>query len=265
MNRHLRLWLVAALIFAAASCSEQQPVEEIKKSVEVVVQTANGPVAGASIKVVDEQSAANALAALAIRADLKGAIPEPEYGKFFQSLAVAPESEVLTTDAAGKAVIQRLRGQYFVVAEGGRNLWLASASETRNRNLTLGAENEGGQRALQLLISNPGINDALVSAARQAFTRAQFDQARALALASGSTIVATEITRGEVSHLLKQAEVAIESKNYEAARADAARANALIPDEPAIRALLDRILAEYGGELRTFAAHSGAVLMGNSS
>ena len=73
------------------------------------MQTANGPVASAAVKVVDEQAAANALIALASRADLKAGIPESEYGQFFQSLSPASETEALTTDAAGKAVIKQLR------------------------------------------------------------------------------------------------------------------------------------------------------------
>lgn len=251
-------YLCITLILLAAGCS-QQPVEEINKSVEVTVKTADGPVASATVKVVDEQAAAKALIALAGHADLKGGIPESEFGQFFQSLSPAGETEVLTTDAEGKAVIQRLRGQQFVVTQNGQNLWLAAASETRDQKLHLGPETTGGKHALQALISQPAVSDALVTAARQAFGKGQFDLARTLALASGSSTVVMEITRGEVAGLQRQAEQAMQEKNYDAAEKAALRANELIPSDPGTKALLDRVLTEYGGEVRTITGHKSAV------
>ena len=257
MNQR-RNYLCITLILLAAGCS-QQSVEETKKSVEVTVQTANGPVAGAAIKVVDEQGAAKALIALAGRADMNGSIPESQIEPFFQSLQPSAETEVLSTDAAGKGVIQRLRGQQFVVGQSGQNLWLAAASETRDQKLVLGPESMGGKHVLGVLRSQPAVSDALVAAARQACGKGQFDQARSLALASGSSTAAAEITRAEVAGILQQAHQAMQEKNYEAAEKAALRAQALIPNEPEAKAMLALILSEYGGELRTLTGHKGAV------
>ncbi|HUJ11469.1 MAG TPA: WD40 repeat domain-containing protein [Verrucomicrobiae bacterium] len=258
MNRWFYCFPTIVCLLLAVGCSEQ-PAQEVNKSITVVVRTAEGPVAGATVKVVGKQGAANALIALATRIELKDRIPESQYGQFYQSLPVAGGTEVLTADAAGKAVIQQLRGQDLVVAQSGQNLWMAEASETRDRKLNLGPENMGGKHTFELLSGLPVVSDAVVTAARQAFGKGQFDQARALAHASGSNVVEMEITRGEVSALLGQAEQAIQAKNYEAAEKAAWRANELIPDEPETKAVLDRILTEYGGERLTITGHKGAV------
>jgi WD40 repeat protein len=253
-----RNYLCITLILLATGCA-QQKVEEIVRSVEVTVLTADGPAAGAAIKVVDEQAAANALIALAGQADMNGSIPESQYGQFFQSLQPAGETEILSTDTAGKAVIKRLRGQHFVVAHSGQNLWLAAASDTRDQKLNLGPGSMGGKRALEVFSSQSAVSDALVAAARQALGKGQFDQARAFARASRSKTLAAEIDRAEAAALVKQAEQAMQEKNYEAAEKAAMRANALLPGQPETKTLLERVLTEYGGELRTMTGHKGAV------
>ena len=94
---------------------------------------------------------------------------------------------------------------------------------------------------------------------RQALGKGQFDQARSLARASRSSTLLVEINHVEATGLLAQAEQALHEKNYDGATKLAERADALVPDEPETKALLGRILTEYGGELRTLKGHTGAV------
>jgi hypothetical protein len=257
MNHFMKLlgtWAVLCLV----GCS-QQKIEEIARSVEVTVQTADAPVAGASVKVIDEQAGANALIALASHADWKGDLPESLSADFFQSLQPASETQALSTDANGKATVTHLRAQHLVVAQNGQNLWLAAASETRDRKLRLGPENLGGSHALELLTARPAVSGTLATAAKQAFDKGQFDQARALAKTSRFKTLAAEIDHAEATALLKQAEQALQEKNHDAAEKLASRATTLDPGRPEAKALLERILAEYGGELRTMTGHTSAV------
>ena len=258
MNQHFMKLLGTWAVLCLVGCS-QQKVEEIARSVEVTVQTADAPVAGVSVKVIDEQAGANALIALASHADWKGDIPESLYADFFQSLQPANETQALSTDANGKATVNHLGAQHFVVAQSGQNLWLATASETRDRKLRLGPENLGGSHALELLTARPAVSGALAIAAKQAFGKGQFDQARALAKASRSKTLAVEIDHAEAVALLKQAEQELQKKNYDAAEKLAAQANKLNPGQPETKALLEQILKEYGGELLTMTGHNGAI------
>jgi WD40 repeat protein len=255
------MWIVLGVIGCA-----KQPVGEITestdqftRSVEITVQTAHGPVAGVAVKVVDEQAAARALIALAVRADLKSGIPESQYAHFFGSLQPVTGMETFSTDAAGKVAIKGLRGQHLIVAQQGLFLWSAAASETRDWKLSLGSEELGGEHALAVLSARPEVSDALASAAKEALSKGRLDEARALAQATRCSALVAEIDGAVATALLTQAEQAIQQNHYDAAHQLAVRAAVVAPDQPEPKAMLQRILTEYGGEWRTLSGHMGTV------
>ena len=237
----------------------QQTVEEPTRSVEISLQASDTSVAGVPVKVIDELAAARAIVPLASSEDLQAGIPETRYRDFFQALKPVDGMEVSATDHSGKAVINRLRAQHFIVACDGQHLWVASASDTRDRKLQLGRENSGGQHALDLLVVQPAVLRALTSATLESLHAGKFDQARGIAQAARSRVLSTEIDRAESAALLAQAGQAVQQKNYDAAARLAARAEKVNPNQPQTKELLQKILVEYGGELRTFTGHKGAV------
>jgi WD40 repeat protein len=234
-------------------------VEEPTRSVEINLQAAGTSVAGVPVKVIDEQAAARAIVPLASSENLQAGIPEASYGDFFKALKPVDGMDVATTDHAGKAVINRLRAQYFIVACDGRHIWMVAASETRDRKLQLGPENSGGPHALDVLVMQPAVLRGLTAAALESMHAGRFDQARSIARAARSRVLLTEIDRVESATLLGQAEQAMQQKNYDTAARLAVRAEKESPNQPQTKELLQKILVEYGGELHTFTGHEGGV------
>ena len=258
MNQH-SLKLVCAWIVLCAFGCVQQAVEEPTRSVEISLQSADTLVAGVPVKVIDELAAAKAIVPLASGEDIRAGIPEARYGDFFKALKPVVGLDVSTTDHAGKAVINRLRSQYFIVACDGQHLWVAAASETRDQKLQLGRENSGGQHALDVLVMQPAVLRGLTAAALESVHDGRFDQARSIARTARTRVLLSEIDRAESTALLLQAEQAMQRKNYDTAARLAARAEKVNPNQPQTKELIRKILIEYGGELRTFTGHKGAV------
>jgi hypothetical protein len=246
------------IVFCAFGCT-QQPVEEPTRSVEINLQAAGASIAGVPVKVIDEQAAARAIVPLASSEDLQAGIPEASYGDFFKALEPVDGMEVATTDHDGKAMINRLRAQHFIVACDGRHIWAVAASDTRGRKLQLGPENAGGQDALDLLLAQPAVLRGLTAAALESMHAGKFDQARNISRAARSRVLLTEIDRAESGTLLGQAEQAMQQKNYDSAARLAVQAEKKSPNQPRTKELLQKILAEYGGELHTFTGHEGGV------
>ena len=258
MNQH-SLKLVCAWIVLCAFGCVQQTVEEPTRSVEISLQAADTSVAGVPVKIIDELAAAKAIVPLASSEDLQAGIPEARYGDFFKALKPVDGLDASTTDHSGKAVINRLRAQHFIVACDGQHLWVAAASETRDRKLQLGRENLGGQHALDVLVVQPAVLRALTAATLESMRGGRFDQARRIARCARSRVLLTEVDRAEATTLLAQAAQALQQKNYDAAAQLAARADTENPNQPQTKELLQKILVEYGGELRAFTGHKGAV------
>ena len=258
MSQHSLKFLCAWIVLCAFSCV-QQTVEEPTRSVEISLQAADTSVAGVPVKVVDELAAAKAIIPLASSEDLQAGIPEARYGDFFKALKPVVGLDVSTTDHAGKAVINRLRAQYFIVACDGQHLWVAAASETRDRKLQLGRENSGGQHALDVFAMLPAVLRGLTAATLESMHEGRFDQARGMARVARSQVLLTEIDRAESTALLTQAGQALQQKNYDTAARLGARAEKVNPNQPQTKELLQKLLIEYGGELRTLTGHKGAV------
>jgi WD40 repeat protein len=257
MSHSLKL-VCACLVLCAFGCV-QQTVEEPTRSVEISLQATDASVAGVPVKVIDEQAAAKALVPLASREDLRAGIPEAFYSDFFGALKPVEGMDVSVTDHSGKAALNRLRAQHFIVACDGQHLWVASASESRDKKLPLGLENSGGQHALDVFVAQPAVLRALTSATLESLHGGKFDQARHFARTARSRVLLTEIDRAESTSLLAQAEQALKQKNYDTAARLAARAEKANPNQPQTKELLQKILMEYGGELHTFLGHKGAV------
>jgi WD40 repeat protein len=255
-----RFWQFVCLgaVLSAFGCS-QHKVEEPAQTVELTLLSGSAPAAGVPVKVVDEMSAANAVVLLAAREDLSNGIPDELYGDFFQALTPSGGTSVLTTDHDGKVVLKQLRVSRIVIAYEKQHLWVADATEARNRKLQLGAGNLGGQHGLDLIVARSAVLRALTTAALESVHHGKLDQARAIARSARSKALLTEIDWEETAALLSEAEHAIQQKNYDTANTLAARADALIPNQSRTKKLLERILVEGGGELHTLTGHKGAV------
>ena len=258
MSQHSVKFVCVWIVLCAFGCVQQQ-MEEPTRSVEISLQAEGALVAGVPVKVIDEQAAARAIVPLASSEDLLSGIPEASYGDFFKSLKPVDGAVVSTTDHNGKAVIHRLRAQQFIVAGDGQHLWVAAASETRDGKLQLSRENLGGQHALDVLVVQPAVLRALTAATLESMHAERFDEARRIARCARSKVLLTEVDRAEATGLLAQATQALQQKNYDSATQLAARAEKTNPNQPQTKELLQKILVEYGGELRAFTGHKGAV------
>ncbi len=258
MSQHSVKFVCVWIVLCAFGCV-QKKVEESARPVEISLQAADTSVARVPVKIVDDQAAARAIVPLASSEDLSAGIPEARYGDFFRALKPAGEMDASTTDHAGKVVIKRLRAEQFVVACDGQHLWVAAASETRDRKLQLGRANLGGQHALDVLVVQPAVLRALTAATRESMSAGKFGQARGIARCARSKALLTEVDRAEATTLLALAEQAVQQKNYDTAALLAARADATSPNQPQAKELLQKILVEYGGELHAFTGHKGAV------
>ncbi len=259
MNQHSRKLFCALIVLCVFGCV-QQTVEEPARSVEINLQAEGISVAGVPVKVIDEQAAGKAIVPLASREDIQAGIPEAHCRDFFEALTPVNGMDVSTTDHGGKVLINRLRAQHFIVACDGQHLWVAAASETRDRKLQLGRENSGGQHALDVLVAQPAVLRALTSATLESLRAGRFDQARNIARCARSKVLMTEVDHAESITLLAQAEQALEQKNYDAAGRLAARAENANPNLTQTKELLQKILIEYGGESHSFTGHEGAVI-----
>ena len=258
MRQHSVKFVCVWIVLCAFGCV-QEKVEEPTRSVEISLQTEGRPMASVPIKVIDETGAAKAIVPLASSEDLQAGIPEASCGDFFKALKPADGTDVSRTDRNGKAVIDHLRGQQFIVACDGQHLWVAAASESRDRKLSLGAENIGGQHAFDVLAFQPAVLRGLTTATLALMREGKFDQARAIARSSRSRVLLAEVERSEAGGLFAQADQAMEHKDYDAAARLAAQAEVANPNEPRTKELLAKILAEYGGELRVLTGHKGGV------
>ncbi len=258
MSQHSVKFVCVWIILCAFGCV-QQKVEEPTRSVEISLQAVDTSVVGVPVKIIDELAAAKAIVPLASSEDLPTGIPEASYGAFFKALRPVDGSDTSTTDHNGKAVINRLRAQHFIVGCDGRHLWVAAASETRDRKLQLGHENSGGQHALDVLVVQPAVLRALTAATLESIRGGRFDQARRIARCARSRVLLTEVDRAEATALLAQAEQAMQQKDYDTAARLAARADTESPNQPQTKELLQKIMVEYGGELRVFTGDKGAV------
>ena len=258
MSHHSFKLLCVWIVLGAFGCV-QQKVEEPTRSVEITLQAADAPVANVPVKVIDEVSAAKAIVALALSDDLQAGIPAGRYRDFFKALKPADGLEATRTDHSGKVVVNRLRAQHFIVACDGDHLWVAAASETRDRNLQLGRDNSGGGHALDVLVVQPAVLRALTSTALESVRAGRFEQARGVARCARSKFLLTEVDREEGAAYLGQAQQAMQQKDYDAAANLIAHADAVNPSQPQTKELLQKIVAEYGGELRAITGHKGAV------
>jgi WD40 repeat protein len=258
MIQHSVKFICVWIVLCAFGCV-QQKVEEPTRSVEISLQAMDTSVVGVPVKIIDELAAAKAIVPLASSEDLPIGIPEASYGDFFKALKPVDGSDASATDHNGKAVINRLRAPQFVVACDGQHLWVAAASETRDRKLQLGRENSGGQHALDVFVVQPAVLRALTSATLESMRAGRFDQARSIAHCARSKVLLTEVDRAEATTLLAQAEQALQQKNYDTAVQLAVHADTESPNQPETKELLQKILVEYGGELRVFTGHEGAV------
>ena len=247
-----------SVVLFAFGCT-QHKVEEPAQSVELTLQSGDAPTAGVPVKIVDDTSAANAIVLLASREDLRNGIPEELYRDFFQDLKPTSGTSLITTDHDGKVVIKQLRVSHLIIALEGQHLWAAAATEVHKWKLQLGAGNLGGLHALDLLVARPAVLRALTTAALESVRQGKLDQARAIARSARSNALMTEIDWEETAALLSEAEHAMQQKNYDTAHVLAARANTLIPNQSRTKKLLQRILDEGGGELRTSTGHTGTV------
>jgi hypothetical protein len=207
MSQHSLKLVYAWIVLCAFGCV-QETVEEPTRSVEISLQAEGASVAGVPVKAIDELAAAKAIVPLASSDDLRAGIPEARFGDFFKALAPVSGLDVSTTDHGGKAVINRLRTQHFIVACDGQHLWVAAATETRDRKLQLGRENSGGQHALDVLVVQPAVLRALTSATLESMHAGRFDQARNIARCARSKVLLTEVDHAESAALLAQAEQA---------------------------------------------------------
>jgi WD40 repeat protein len=260
MSQQVTKYLCFGVVVCAFGCAQrQQKVEVPAKTVEITIQSGERPAAGVPVKIVDELSATKALVSLALREDFTNAIPEARFADFFQALRPASGTDVFKTDHDGKIVVNHLHPQQFIVGWDGQQLWTAVGAEARDRKLQLGRGSLGGQHALAVLIAQPSVLEALTSATLDAIRRGRIDQARDIAHCTGSKALLKEIDWEETGALLTEAEHEVHLKNYDVARQLATHADALIPNQPRTKELLQRIWTEYGGELRTMSGHTGAV------
>lgn len=258
MSQSLWKLVCACVVLCAFGCTRQK-IEEPAKSVEITVQLEGAPAAGVSVKIIDEPSAVRAIVALASREDVTGGIPEALYSEVFKAIQPVSGMDVVTTDHEGRAVIHKLRAQQVVVAQDGQHLWVAASSDARDQKLPLGRDRRGGEHALDVLVAQPAVLQALTAAALDSMRQGKLHQAHAIARCTRSNVLLTEIDWEEVAALLVEAEHAIQQKNYDVARQLAVRADTLVPNQPRTKKLLQQIVAEYGVELRTFTGHTGAV------
>lgn len=248
--------LCAAL--AVFGCA-QQKVEEFGGPVEITLRSTDGPAAGVPVKIVDEAAVAKALGTLALEQDLKNTISEAAYSEFFNTLTPPNGMIVLKTKKDGHVLVKQVGAPYFVVAQDGPHLWVGDASEIRDQRLPLGPDSMGGQHALNLLISQPGVLRELTAATMEMVRQGKIDQARAIAKCARSRALMNEIDWEEAAPLLAGAEKALKQKDYDGARELATRVDDLIPNQQRTKKLLDQVSAEYGGEVRSLAGHKGAV------
>jgi WD40 repeat protein len=258
MSQHSLKLVCAWIVLCAFGCL-QQTVEEPARSVEINLQASGSSIAGVPVKVIDEQAAAKAIVPLASSEDLRAGLPEARFSDFFKGLTPVSGIDVSFTDHDGKAVINRLRAQHFIVACDGQHLWVAAASETRDRKLQLGQGNSGGQHALDVLVVQPAVLRALTSATLESMRAGKFDQARNIAHSARSKVLLAEVDHAESTALLAQAEQAVQQKSYDTAARLAALAEKANPNLSQTKELLQKILIEYGGELRTLTGHTGAI------
>jgi len=245
-------------VFCVFGCT-QEKLEEPSKSVEIILRSADAPATGVPVKVIDETAAANAIIPLASDQALTNGLPESLYGSFFNALVPVRAIGVVKTDREGKVAINQLRSQHFIVAQDGPRLWVAPASAAREWKLPLGPESMGGEHALDLFVAQPAVLQALTTATLDSIRAGKIDQARAIARCAGSPALLTQVDWEETAALLAEAEHALQQNNYDAAETLAMRANAVIPNQPRARKLLQQIVAEYGEELLTLTGHEGAV------
>src|SRR5579859_2125574 len=258
MSQKLLRFVCAWVVLCAFGCARQQ-VEEPAKSVEITIYSGDTPVAGVPVKIIDGPSATGAIVPLASREDFANGIPESRYGDFFKALKPVDKTDAITTDHDGNVVIHKLRAQQFIVALDRQHLWVANANEVRDKKLQLGSDHTGGAHALDVFVSQPALLRALTDAAWDLLRKGQLDQARSIARCVRSDALLKEINWEEGAALLGEAEHAIQQKDYDAARTLTTRADALLPNQPRTKKLLQRIVVEYGGELRTFQGHDGVV------
>jgi len=258
MNQYVAKVVCVGAVLCAFGCA-QEKLEEAAKSVEITLRSGDVPATDVPVKIIDDAAAARAIVPLASNQSLTNGLPESLYTSFFNALDPVPGISVAKTDRDGKATINRLRSQHFIVAQDGPRLWVAAATEARGRKLTLGSESMGGRRALDLLVAQPAVLRALTTAALESIRQGKIDQARAIARCAGSQSLLTQVDWEETAALLAEAEHAIQRKDYDGAHTLAMRANAVIPDQPRAKKLLQQIVAEYGEELRTLTGHEGAV------
>jgi tricorn protease-like protein len=258
MSQKLLRLMVLWTVLCTFGCARQK-VEEPAKSVEITIRSGDTAVAGVPVKIIDGPGAVQAIIPLASREDFTSGIPESLFGDFFKSLKPAGKADAFTTDHNGKVFIRQLRAQQFIVALDGTHLWVANANEARDQKLQLGPDRLGGAHALDVFATQPAVLRAFTDAALDALRKGQLDQSRAIARCARSDVLMKEIDWEEGAALLAEAEHAVQQKNYDVARTLATRAEALLPNQPRMKKLLQRIVVEYGGELRTFLGHDGGV------
>ena len=236
------LMSLAGLAILFAGCGKAEKSAE-KPVLTVAIVANSAPVAGATIKLADDKSLANALAATA-----------PD--QLFASLT---DPEVATTDGAGHAKLPAARPQQYVVATATGQVWISPVSEARDWQLRLDEKSRASNRLTELAASRESFRTELAAAAEAKLKARQFAPARYLAgLAQAQSLIGT-VNREEAADILQAGNAAFEHRDFSAARAAAERAEALVPNLPTTRELQRRILEEVGGELKTFKGHTAPV------
>jgi WD domain, G-beta repeat len=250
---NLRSWnlLCAALFVYAASCARNNP-DEHPVSVQISVPSAR-------LKIIDEQGLGDALAVIASKADVSAGIPESLQDEFFNTVRTAAGFDELTADAAGKVQIKNLPLQDSLVARGDGSLWLVAASEAQDGRLVLDNQNVGGPHAINVAFAQRSVVPALTTAAQNAIKDRKYAQARLLAQSTRSKPLMTQINQSEANDLLTQGEEAFRLKDYDKAQALAKQADGVVSGLGRTKALMAKILEVIGGEVRSFAGHTGAV------
>ena len=136
-----------------------------------------------AVRLVDEPAAAMALVRIAGHYELAVGIPAAAQREYFE---VFGATGALTADASGKIKIPDFAAQPFIVGFDGTHFWLVDTGEARTNVLALGADNEGGPRAIKSLTSvRPSLiqffASRLLAESEATLQRKEFDTARLLA------------------------------------------------------------------------------------
>jgi hypothetical protein len=258
MSQRFTLFVSISVVLCAFGCV-QQKVEDFGGPVEITLRSLDGPAAAVPVKIVDEVAIAKALGTLALTQEISNNISEAAYADFFDTLTVPKGTIIAKTKLNGRILVKQLGEPYYVVAQQGDRLWVGNAAEVHDHKLPLGPADMGGKHAIDLLIAQPGVLRELTAATMDMVRQGKIDEARAIARCARSRPLMKEIDWEEAAPLVAKAEQELKQKNFDSARQLANRADDLIPNQTRTKKVLDEVSAEYGGEIRSLAGHTGTV------